>query len=248
MKKIAVISDIHGNIWALERVLEDIQKKGINTIINLGDHLNGPLKPKETFQLIKETPMVSIAGNGDRYIVENALRDKKDSPTMKYIYSQIDMEAVNWLKSLPKTLLFNEFIFLTHGKLDIDDKYLIENITPEGIVVRENNELISIVGHLPHKIILSAHSHVSRFIDLGNGQTIINSGSVGLPAYTDDLPYPHAMETCSPHAKYAILELENSDLINCRQISLKYDWKFAKKEAIKNNRPDWAKWLESGRA
>ena len=116
MKKIAVISDIHGNSWALKRVLEDIQKKGIKTIINLGDHLNGPLRPNETFQILKETSMICIAGNGDRYIIENALKEKKDSPTMEYIFTQIEMEAVNWLKSLPKTFLFEDSIFLTHGK------------------------------------------------------------------------------------------------------------------------------------
>ena len=46
-KKIAIISDIHGNSIALSEVLQDIMKKEIDTIINLGDSLYGPLDQKE---------------------------------------------------------------------------------------------------------------------------------------------------------------------------------------------------------
>jgi predicted phosphodiesterase len=41
----AVIADVHGNSFALEAVLEDIEQRGIQQIINLGDHLTGPLDP-----------------------------------------------------------------------------------------------------------------------------------------------------------------------------------------------------------
>jgi predicted phosphodiesterase len=50
-KKIALLSDIHGNSWAFREVLTDIKNRGIETIINLGDSLYGPLDPKGTFEL-----------------------------------------------------------------------------------------------------------------------------------------------------------------------------------------------------
>ena len=43
MKTIAAIADIHGNIIALEEVVADIKKRNVDTIVNLGDHLSGPL-------------------------------------------------------------------------------------------------------------------------------------------------------------------------------------------------------------
>ena len=43
--RVAVISDIHGNIYALEAVLDDIRARGIVTIWNLGDHVHGPIEP-----------------------------------------------------------------------------------------------------------------------------------------------------------------------------------------------------------
>ena len=46
MKTIAAISDIHGNILALEAVVKDISKRGVDSIVNLGDHLSGPLWPE----------------------------------------------------------------------------------------------------------------------------------------------------------------------------------------------------------
>jgi predicted phosphodiesterase len=49
--KIPILSDIHGNYWALNKVLNDIKSKEIETIINLGDSLNGPLNPKRNFQV-----------------------------------------------------------------------------------------------------------------------------------------------------------------------------------------------------
>ena len=50
--KIAFLSDIHGNSWALKAVLNDIKQRGITEIYDLGDSLYGPLDPKGTFHLL----------------------------------------------------------------------------------------------------------------------------------------------------------------------------------------------------
>ena len=49
---LAVIADIHGNRWALEAVLQDIDRRGIQQIVNLGDHLTGPLDPAGTAEFL----------------------------------------------------------------------------------------------------------------------------------------------------------------------------------------------------
>ena len=49
---LAVIADIHGNRWALEAVLQDIERRGIQQIVNLGDNLTGPLDPAGTADLL----------------------------------------------------------------------------------------------------------------------------------------------------------------------------------------------------
>ncbi len=69
---LAVIADIHGNRWALEAVLQDIDQRGIEQIVNLGDHLTGPLDPAGTADLLIERTMLSICGNDDRVLFSAA--------------------------------------------------------------------------------------------------------------------------------------------------------------------------------
>ena len=105
--KIAVISDIHGNSYALDAVLKDIKKSGIETIINLGDSLDGPLDPVGTYKLLKEYNVKSILGNGGRLIIENLDRDT-GSPSFEYTKKQIDQEIIDWYKSLAFDINFEE--------------------------------------------------------------------------------------------------------------------------------------------
>lgn len=71
--RIAVISDIHGNDLALEAVLADIDAQGIDEIVNLGDHLSGPLNAARTAEILIDRGTAAIQGNHDRYLVMTAL-------------------------------------------------------------------------------------------------------------------------------------------------------------------------------
>ena len=121
--KIAILSDIHGNTWALNEVLVDIKSKGIETIINLGDSLNGPLDPKGTFNLLIENDVLSISGNGDRLILES-LDSTSKFKTMEYVKTQIDNDVIDWLKRLPFELINNN-IYCCHASPDSDTTYLL---------------------------------------------------------------------------------------------------------------------------
>jgi|ERR1700677_407892 hypothetical protein len=72
-------------------------------------------------------------------------------------------------------------------------------------------------------------------------------GSVGLPAYQDDRPFPLKMETGSPHARYAIVEKRNGSW-SAELRAVVYDWENAAADAEQRQRPDWARALRSGRA
>ena len=76
---------------------------------------------------------------------------------------------------------------------------------------------------------------------------IINPGSVGLPSYSDDQPYPHVMETGTPQARYAVLT-RNAAGWEVEQVSVAYDHEQAAAVAERNGRSDWAAWLKTGRA
>ena len=81
--RFAAIADVHGNRWALEAVLEDIARRGVRSIVNLGDNLFGPLDVDGTAELLMRLDMPGVSGNQDRELVEAG---SKHSP---------------WLASLP---------------------------------------------------------------------------------------------------------------------------------------------------
>ncbi len=149
------------------------------------------------------------------------------------------------LLDLPFSLEFPG-ILLFHGTPSHDDVYLLETVHPDGVTLANDEEIAARLGSVPQHLLLCGHTHVPRVVNTGN-HLIVNPGSVGLQAYEDDTPIPHKMETGSPHARYAILErTENS--WRAEFIHLPYDHESAAQTALRNNRPDWAHRLRTGRA
>jgi diadenosine tetraphosphatase ApaH/serine/threonine PP2A family protein phosphatase len=75
----------------------------------------------------------------------------------------------------------------------------------------------------------------------------VNPGSVGCSAYRDDNPFEHAIESGSPHARYAVVETQDGN-ISAELVSVTYDWDAAAQEAKSNGFPDWSLWIQTGRA
>jgi putative phosphoesterase len=246
MGKFAVISDIHGNSWALEAVLKDIESRNIDTIFNLGDILYGPLDPIGTYALLKTKQMVCISGNQDRFITEN-IGNKGVNGTLDYVLEQLNDEIFSFLKDLPFNYRHGSEIYMCHGTPAKDDEYLLEELFESHVEVKDNEKLNSILNEIEEKIVFCGHSHQPGFVKTGF-KTIINPGSVGLPAYDDDLPIFHKMQNFSNHAMYSVVAVENEKVVKVEQISVKYDFESAAAMAEKNNRPDWAQWLRTGRA
>ena len=242
---IAVIGDIHGNVLALREVLSDIQHRGIETILNLGDSLYGPLDPVGTFKLIREHGVISISGNQDRLILES-LERRSDNETLEYVKSQLTPEMIHWISGLPFERIFENEIYCCHGTPESDSKYLLEKIREGEVVEREENEIEQELKEVRQKVVLCGHSHkphVKQFSD----RMILNPGSVGLPAYDDDDPVYYKMESGNPEAKYLILS-PGDDFPRIEPVSIAYDFDAAAVLAEKNNRPDWAGWLRNGKA
>lgn len=241
MKQYAIISDIHGNAGALTAVLDDIRPRGITDIINLGDFFFGALEPEKTAELLRRNPMTCITGNTDREILEN-----KDKEGMARVLADLSTQSKGWLKSLPKTTTVDGLLFVCHGTPESDDEYLLEKVTEHGVFVYNDEELVEKTRHIEERIILCGHSHVNRVIWLSNGKLIVNPGSVGLPAYLGNGQYRFAMESMTPHAKYAIITVDGDD-INVAQINCTYDWEAAARIAREHGNENAAQFLLHGR-
>jgi predicted phosphodiesterase len=244
---IAVISDVHGNRWALEAVLDDLGRRGPDTVVNLGDCLYGPLDPAGTADLLHRLDAPTVRGNEDRLLAElppgAAL-----PPTLRFVLGRIGREEARRLGALPATRVVVDELFCCHGSPHRDDEYLLRRLAPDGSVkARDAQEVAGRLGTVTQPVILCGHDHVPASVRLPDGGLVVNPGSVGLPAYSDTYPRPHVMEAGTPHARYALLS-RTPDGWKPEHVSVAYDWTAAAEAAEANGRPDWAAWLRTGRA
>jgi predicted phosphodiesterase len=243
--QIAAIADIHGNTWALDVVLADIRRRGIATIVNLGDCVYGSLDPAGTIERLMAGDMHTIMGNQDRdvFAPSEQMRRSADHP---FVTSRLSAAQIDWLASLPPTLLLGE-VFCCHGTPQSDTTYLLECVTEHGVSLADGATIQAQLAGVLQPVVLCGHSHVPRAVWLPDGRLVVNPGSVGIPAYDEDRPYPHVMEAGSPHARYAILTRTAAGW-QVEHIAVPYDWDAAAMVARANGREDRARWIATGRA
>jgi diadenosine tetraphosphatase ApaH/serine/threonine PP2A family protein phosphatase len=117
--------------------------------------------------------------------------------------SGLSAAQLAWLEQLPPTQVVGD-IFLCHGTPASDMIYLLEHVTEHGVALRDSASIIAELNDVRQPVVVCGHSHVPRTVWLPDGRLVVNPGSVGIPAYDDDLPYQHVMEAGSPHARYAV--------------------------------------------
>lgn len=199
--RLAVLSDIHGNLAALEAVERDFQRRGVDRVINLGDHLSGPLLPRETAEFLMAQDWMHIAGNHERQLLEGG-----GGPSDTYARTVLAPEHRTWLASLPTVQRLEGEVLLCHGTPRDDREHLLATVTARGIVEADEGAVRERLHGWPCAVLLCGHTHLQCSLRLPGGALVVNPGSVGLQAYVDDDPYPYRVETGSPHARYAILE------------------------------------------
>lgn len=241
--RIAVVSDIHGNLAALEAVLADLGGRGVEQVLDLGDLLSGPLRPGETCDRLIELGWPTIAGNHERQVLCDPPERMGESD--RYAAANLRPDQRQWLQSLPPSRRLGE-VSMVHGTPASDLEPLLETIGADGIRAATAAEVAARVGACDARLILCGHTHTPRIVRLADGRLIVNPGSVGLQAYASERPHPHKVENASPHARYAIVE-RGAHGWDAQLLQVGYDWNAAAALAERNGRPDWAKALATGR-
>jgi putative phosphoesterase len=215
--RLAVVSDIHGNLPALEAVLAEISRERVDRVMNLGDIVSGPLWPQETATLLRTLAWPTVRGNHERQLL--TLPAERLSPT-----------------DAPSD----------------DLQYFLESVTPDlghngspGVRAASAAEVAERLGAVTAPLVLCGHTHVPRVVQCGD-TLVVNPGSVGLPAFDDDQPHAHLMETGSPHARWALLEHTPAGW-QVQQRLTSYDCQAAAQKAEAAGRGDWADALRTGR-
>lgn len=241
--RIAIVSDIHGNLPALEAVVSDIARRGVEVVVNLGDSLSGPLLPLETARFLMAQNWVQLAGNHERQILHPHQRTESDT----YAHAQLGEAELAWLATLLPQHRLAPDVLLCHGTPRSDHEYFLETVEQGGARLATTAEIDERLGGADAALIVCGHSHVPRAVRSSSGSLIVNPGSVGMPAYDDDHLHYHIMQNGSSDARYAIAERGPAGW-SAALIAVPYDWQAMAALAARNNRPDWAHAIATGYA
>ncbi|MDP1730071.1 MAG: metallophosphoesterase family protein [Devosia sp.] len=230
--RIAVISDVHGNLIALEAVLADIRTQGADAILALGDYLSGPFDPTGTAGLFLELAIPSVRGNHDRWVAEGR---EQDWPVDALVRRMIEPKHRDWLAALPLNHVFEDEVFMCHGTPTADDVLWLDGVKPRGGVFQVTRAVIEREAEgFDYSVLLCGHSHLARTLRLSDGRLVVNPGSVGLP-----------LALGSPDARYALIEKHAGNwAVSFR--ALPYDHQAAAAQANALGYERWATAVSTG--
>lgn len=206
--KIAVISDIHGNLYSLMRVYEDIEEQKADLVICLGDLVGYGPHLNEVVSFIRRKNILCLKGNYDASVVAGDYSFIRNNSVNSFAlpWAVEELRASNkiYLDSLPTSMSLsfnNRSIKFVHGSPNKINEYLLED-QPNTINTMEN---------LKEDILVCAHTHLPFAKSYGN-KLLINSGSVGKP------------KIGNPNATYVIIDIDEKGqvLTNVKQVSYEY--------------------------
>jgi len=241
--RIAIVSDIHGNLPALEEVLADTRRREVTRIVNLGDSLSGPLLPLETARFLMRQDWLQLAGNHERQLLEFSL--KGGGPSDAYAHAQLTPEVFEWMKSLQSARALDDEVFLCHGTPRSDVEGFLDSIDGDHTRPATAEELAERCTLPGPRVIACGHTHIPRVARSGVGQLLVNPGSVGLQAYADDHPHHYVVENGDAYARYATIE-QRGGAWHAQIHPVPYDFESMAVLAERNGRPDWAVALRTG--
>lgn len=175
--EVAIISDIHGNLHALQAVIEDAEKRGINTFLNAGDLIGfGPF-PSEVIEVTRSNNVISVVGNFDVEVLENVKKEEKESKiALEFARTEVSGSCRTYLSSLPHCVeleISGKKVLLTHGSPESIDEHLYSDTSTERFkTVAEDTKV---------DIIITGHSH-EQYCKEVSKVFFVNPGSVGRPA------------------------------------------------------------------
>ena len=242
--RLALVSDIHGNLPALEAVVADIRRQGVDQVLCLGDNLSGPLLPRETAQWLMASGWPVLAGNHERQILD--WTPAQGGASDGHARAELGSAELEWVRSLVPVWRWSPELLLCHGTPRRDDEHFLETPRAGALMLATGDEITERLGGEASELVACGHSHVPRTLRRAGGQLLVNPGSVGLQAYVDDEPERYAVERGTPDAQYAIVE-RIGGAWHCSQRSVPYDHAAMAALARRHRREDWALALETGR-
>lgn len=226
--RIAVLSDIHANLPALEAVLDDMARRDVEGALHLGDLVGYGPHPDAVVARMRELGFSGVAGNYDLAVCE-ADAEEGLSRYLKQSISQAGRDAYLWtrahtseasrayLRERPAQLWIEEggmsFLF-THGSPERPNEYLLPE-TPQ-------DRLRELFHGSGADVLVVGHTHLPGAREVGGG-LLLNPGSVGKPKDGD------------PRASYLILDTERG--LRAEQVRVSFDVESVVRDCVSSGLP-----------
>ncbi|ODT68159.1 MAG: hypothetical protein ABS75_21570 [Pelagibacterium sp. SCN 63-23] len=231
--RIAVLSDIHGNVPALDAVLGDLARHEVDAIAVLGDHVTGPVDPAGAAERIMALDAICIRGNHDRWTVDTTLR--RAGKVDRFARTQLDAGQLAWLAALQPTARVGDAAFLCHGTPGNDEAPWLDNFyAGRTTILPSEADVAREAAGIDMPVILCGHTHIARTLRLSDGRLIVNPGAVGMQLVRG-----------SPDAHYALVE-QVDGLWQTALIAVPYDTERAALLAERNGFPAWGDSIRYG--
>ncbi len=210
--RFAILSDIHGNLPALEATLADVASQGADEILIAGDLVSACPYPRETLDLIRSLNCPCIRGNNETYHLNlhnrNCLPDVLTNlqwGATRWAYQQLRPTDLDWIAALPTYLSLDTpggGIRVVHGALENENVATAPDRDPQVIAQLEQVHLLKpgqtiqpladILASISEQVLVSGHIHIPWL--QREGQKLgLNPGSTGMPINGD------------PRSQYALL-------------------------------------------
>ena len=201
--KIAVLADVHANLQALERVIQDAEERQVDILLNAGDLVGFGPYPNEVVELLREKNVISILGNYDLEVIEGKAKAKGEKKlALEFARKELANSCEYYLYSLPRELrleVAGKKLLVTHGSPDSIEEHIYHDTPIE--------RLKTLADAAKADVVIVGHSH-EQFWKQINGFCFVNPGSVGRPG------------DGNPQAAYAILSFNP---FNVELVRLDYD-------------------------
>jgi putative phosphoesterase len=249
--RLAVISDIHGNLIALEAVLADIAQQGCDQIICLGDVIEDGPNPRECLHRILGLGCETVMGNTDERMLN--LHGQTPDSSMEKLSHLRDFWSANQLddEDCEQIKKFKPFLNLENDGLKLIACHGSPQSNTDAIVQSTSGANLEtfFAGHRAD-LFVGGHTHRPFCINHFEAR-VINPGSVGLPyrvpanGFTG--PYPKNIEAFRPFvAEYAMLEVRKNGFgVDLRQVNV--DPEKVQQSVQNSSMPGKSQWLEEWR-
>jgi predicted phosphodiesterase len=174
LTRVGLIGDIHCEVARLRRVLEHFRASGVETVLAVGDIVDGPGDLGETCAILESAGVQAVAGNHERWLLAGQMRDLPDATPIASVTPRIR----EYLSALPKTRSFESPrgpVLLCHGLGDND----MAAVKPDdyGHDLESNRALWELVEGHAARFVVNGHSHRAMLRNI-SGLTILNAGTV----------------------------------------------------------------------